>query len=235
MPVQVRAATLVPSTFNEADNTVEVVWTQGATVRRYDWWNERPYDEALEVTPEAVDMSRFEAGTVQVLDGHRTYGGVNAILGIAERGWIEGGEGRALLRLSQRPDLAGVVADIKAGVIRAISFGYSVQKFEITRAQDRTDGVNVDLYRAVRWTPQEISFVTVPADPGAGTRSQPTGQQGEATFACEFITNRAVAHNQEEQSMPQQTTAGEGGATPAQNPATDAARAAPAPAPADNL
>lgn len=54
MPVQVRAATLVPSTFNEADNTVEVVWTQGATVRRYDWWNERPYDEALEVTPEAV-------------------------------------------------------------------------------------------------------------------------------------------------------------------------------------
>lgn len=229
MPVQVRAATLVPSTFNEADNTVEVVWTQGATVRRYDWWNERPYDEALEVTPEAVDMSRFEAGTVQALDGHRTYGGVNAILGIAERGWIADGEGRAVLRLSQRPELAGVVADIKAGVIRAISFGYSVQKFEITRAQDRTDGVNVDLYRAVRWTPQEISFVAVPADPGAGTRSQPSGEQGQAKFACEFIINRAVAHNQEEQSMPQQNNAGEGGTT-VHTPAAEPTRAAPNPA-----
>src|SRR5256885_9237368 len=34
----------------------------------------------------------------------------------------------------------------------------------------RSDGINVDLYRAVAWTPQEISFVTVPADPNAGTR-----------------------------------------------------------------
>src|SRR5260370_38382976 len=31
----------------------------------------RPYDEDLQITPEAVDMARFDAGTVQVLDGHR--------------------------------------------------------------------------------------------------------------------------------------------------------------------
>ena len=64
LPVQVRAATLEPATFNEAENTVEVVWTQGATVRRYDYWNDKPYEEALSVTPEAVDMTRFDAGTV---------------------------------------------------------------------------------------------------------------------------------------------------------------------------
>ncbi|MFD2755678.1 prohead protease/major capsid protein fusion protein [Comamonas terrae] len=217
LPVQTRAATLVPSTFSEADNTVEIVWTQGATVRRYDWWNDRPYDEALDVTPEAVDMTRFDAGTVQVLDGHRTYGGVSAILGIAERGWIENGEGRAVIRLSQRPELAGVVADIRAGVIRAISFGYSVERYEITRAQDRTDGVNVDLYRAARWTPQEISFVTVPADAGAGTRSHPGSQASqrgapEGGMPCEFI-QRAAAQptTQEQQRMPQANNAGEGG------------------------
>ncbi len=218
LPVQTRAATLVPSTFNEVDNTVDVVWTQGATVRRYDYWSEKPYDEALEVTPEAVDMARFDAGTVQVIDGHRTYGGVSAILGIAERGWIEGGEGRAKLRLSQRPELAGIVADIKAGVIRAISFGYSVQRIEITRAQERTDGINVDLYRAVRWTPQEISFVTVPADPGAGTRSNPpAGHAQDKTAAgvpCEFITRAAAQPTtQEQQRMPQANQAGEGGQT----------------------
>lgn len=220
LPVQTRAATLVPSTFNEAENTVEVVWTQGAIVRRYDYWSEKPYDEALEVTPEAVDMSRFEAGTIQVLDGHRTYEGVSAILGIAQRGWIEGGEGRAIVRLSQRPELAGIVADIKAGVIRAISFGYSVQRIEITRAQDRTDGVNVDLYRAVRWTPQEISFVTVPADAGAGTRSNPSADPAKSNathgMPCEFTTRAAAQPTtQEQQRMPQANQAGEGGQTAA--------------------
>ena len=237
LPVQVRAATLEPATFNAAENTVEVVWTQGATVRRYDYWNDKPYEEALSVTPEAVDMTRFDAGTVQVLDGHRTYGGVSAILGIAERGWIEGGEGRATIRLSQRPELAGIVSDIRAGVIRAISFGYSVERYEITRAQDRTDGVNMDLYRAARWTPQEISFVTVPADAGAGTRSSPqaTQQQGapQGGLPCEFV--RAAAHQpaNQEQRMPQATTQGEGGNVNASQTTTPTAsvvenRAAPA-------
>lgn len=237
LPVQVRAATLEPSTFNEADNTVEVVWTQGARVRRYDWWNDQPYEEELAVTPEAVDMARFEAGTVQVLDGHRTYGGVAAILGIAARGWIADGEGRALVRLSQRPELAGIVSDIRAGVIRAISFGYSVQRYEITRAQDRTDGVNVDLYRAVRWTPQEISFVTVPADAGAGTRGQPQASQERAASQggtpCEFV--RAAAHSTatQEHHMPQANTQGAGGtADPSQTQTTAASRGEPTPAPA---
>ena len=226
LPVQTRDATLVPSTFSEADNTVEIVWTQGATVRRYDWWTERPYDEALDVTPEAVDMARFEAGTVQVLDGHRTWGGVSSILGIAQRGWIENGEGRAVIRLSQRPELAGVVADIRAGVIRAISFGYSVERYEITRAQDRTDGVNVDLYRAARWTPQEISFVTVPADAGAGTRNQPGSQAspGGATRVgtpCEFIQRAAAQPStQEQQRVPQVNSVPEGGNTAPAAPQT---------------
>lgn len=238
LPVQTRAASLVPSTYNEADNTVEVVWTTGASVRRYDYWNDRPYDEALDVSTEAVDMARFDAGTVQALDGHRAYGGVAAILGIAERGWIENGEGRAVLRLSQRPELAGIVADIRSGVIRAISFGYSVQRYEITRAQDRTDGVNVDLYRAVRWTPQEISFVTVPADPNAGTRSQAGSQAAPGTPAapglpCEFIQRAAAAqhpHLQEPTRMPQAHTPGEGGNNAANTPASNepATRQAPA-------
>ena len=37
LPVQTRAATLVPSSFNAEDNTIEVVWTTGARRRAYDW------------------------------------------------------------------------------------------------------------------------------------------------------------------------------------------------------
>jgi hypothetical protein len=220
MPVQLREAQLVPGTFNEADNTVEIVWTTGARVRRYDYWNDTPYEEELAVSEEAADMSRFDAGVVQVIDSHRVYGGVSVIMGIATRGWIANGEGRALIKLSQREELAGIVGDIKAGIIRAISFGYSVQRYEITRAVDRTDGVNMPMYRAVRWTPHEISFVTVPADANAGTRHQEQRSQGG--MPCEFI--RAAAHPSQEPSMPQGTTT-PGGQTQ-QSPSTEQ-RAAP--------
>jgi len=226
MPSVTREATLVPTTFNEADNTVDVVWTTGSRVRRYDWWTETPYEEELEVTPEAVDMSRFDAGTVQVIDSHRVHGGVAAILGIAIRGSIENGEGRATLRLSTRPEMAGIVADIRAGIIRSISFGYNVTKYEITRAIDRTDGVNLALYRAVSWQPFEISFVTVPADADASTRSQPA-----SGVHCEFTTRApaqmSVPPLQEE---PMSTTPA-GAPNPAPTDASrSAAPAAPAPA-----
>lgn len=225
MPPLSRAAELVPATFNEADNTIDVVWTTGAMGRRYDWYNDTQYDEELVVTPEAVDMSRFDAGVVQVIDNHDIHGGVRAILGIATRGSIQNGEGRATLRLSTRPELAGIVSDIKAGIIRSISFTYRVAKYEITRAIDRTDGVNVPLYRAVLWEPYEISFVTVPFDAGASSRSAPTNGH-----PCEFIT-RAPAQTIPSTQEDNMTTATQPGA---QNPApTHATRAAdPALAPA---
>ena len=226
MPSLSREAQLVPTTYNEADNTVEVVWTTGSRVRRYDWWTDKPYEEELAVTPEAVDMARFDAGTVQVIDNHRMHGGVQSIIGIALSGSIANGQGRATLRLSTRAEMAGIVADIKAGIIRSISFGYNITTFEITRAIDRTDGVNMDLYRAVRWQPFEISFVTVPADAEASTRTAPANG-----MPCEFITRAPaqIAPSNQEDNMTIATQSG------AQNPApAPASRSAsdPAPAPA---
>lgn len=221
LPPQTRVATLVPSTYNDAEGTVEVIWTTGARRRAFDWWNDTMYEEELVVDANSVDMTRFDAGVVQVLDGHRVYGGVSSILGVAQRGWIDGGEGRALLRMSQRPELAGIVSDIKAGIIRSISFGYSVERYEITRAQDRTDGINLPLYRAVAWTPQEISFVTVPADPQAQTRGQaadPSARNGaQKGLPCEFVRASAPINSRQETSMPQtaDTTTGAAPASPA--------------------
>jgi len=165
---------------------------------------------------------------VQVIDNHRMHGGVQSIIGIALNGSIANGEGRATLRLSTRAEMAGIVADIKAGIIRSISFGYNITTFEITRAIDRTDGVNMDLYRAVRWQPFEISFVTVPADAEASTRSAPANG-----MPCEFIT-RAPAQTAPSNQEDNMTIATQPGAqNPAPAPAIrSAADPAPAPAPA---
>jgi hypothetical protein len=224
MPPLSRGAELVPSTFNEADNTIDVVWTTGARGRRWDWYNDTQYEEELVVTPEAVDMTRFDKGVVQVIDNHDIGGGLKSIIGIAIRGSIQNGEGSATLRLSTRPELAGIIGDIRAGIIRGVSFTYRVSKYEITRAIDRTDGINVPLYRAVAWEPYEISFVTVPFDAGASSRSAP--QDGHP---CEFIT-RAPALSAPSNQDDNMTIATQSGAP---NPApADPTRAASAPAPA---
>lgn len=203
-PRQLRAAVIEPASFNEADRTVDVVFTRGARVKRYDWMQGRRYEEELVVTPEAVDMSRFDAGAVSVLDTHSSYE-LNNVIGIAVSGAIVNGEGRATLRLSQRDDCAGIVKDIQAGVIRNISVGYSISAVEIIEPEARTDGGALPLYRATRWQPMELSFVPISADADAGTRSLPAADSTAAPqsqgYPC-TIQRAAPAAQLQEQSMP---------------------------------
>lgn len=232
LPVQVRAAQILPGTFSEADNTVEVVFSAGSRVQRMDFWTDTRYDEELEITPQAVDLSRFDAGAVHVLDNHDQHSGLAGVLGVATRAWIANGEARATLLLSKDPAKAGTVADIKGGVIRAVSVGYSVQRYEITLAGDRTDGA-VDLWRATRWMPQEISFVAIPADPASGTRSAPDAAR--AGQPCEFVTRGQSADAPV--SPPVTTTPKEGSMPHQVQPAAEpshvpAAPVQPVPAPA---
>lgn len=187
MPSQLRAAQIEPSTFDEAKRTVDVVFTTGAIVRRFDWIRERYFDEELIVSEEAVDLSRMKAGA-SVLNTHGQWE-LDDVIGVVTDASIVGREGRASIRLSERPELAGIVSDIQSGIIRHISAGYSIQRMEMVPPESRTDGGTVWLYRATRWTPMEISFVPVPADAGSGTRSQPS----QGGTPCEFIT-RAAAH-----------------------------------------
>ncbi len=197
MPAQTREAALLPLTYRAADNSMDVCWTTGIRRRAYDWFNDQVYDEELEVSRSAVDMTRFEAGTVQVIDSHRTQDGIDAILGVATRGWIENGEGMARIAFSKDPAKAGKVGDIVGGIIRAMSFGYSVQKYEVTLPKARTDGGTVPLYRAVMWTPLEITFCPVGADGKASPRAEEvehTRSQPALGAPCEFVIRAEVAH-----------------------------------------
>ena len=218
---------MAPATFKQADRTVEVVWTTGARVRRFDYWSGQSYDEELVVSESAIDLTRFNTGGAPVLNSHNSRS-LEAQIGVIERAWIDGGEGRALIRLSEREELAGLVRDIESGVIKNISVGYNVRKYEIISAANRTDGGTVPLYRAVDWEPAEASFVPIPADALSGTRSDPSHGT-----SCEFITAqasspeqagaiRAAAQLSQEHPMPQNGNTGGATATPS-NPAASAA------------
>lgn len=164
--MQKRDAPLRRNSADPAARTVEVTWTTGAPVDRYDWRADAFFTEVLEVTEEAVDLSRLNKGA-PVLDSHRA-GSATDQVAVVERAWIEKGEGLALLRFpdagtSERADQ--VFEMIVQGIVRNTSVGY-------TSNEVREEPNNVR--RSTRWTPHEISFVTVPADAAAQVRSSAT-------------------------------------------------------------
>jgi len=174
MPLQTRTAEFTPNTVNIEKRTVEVVFTTGAGVRRYDWERGRHYTEDLVVSEEAVRLDRLNNGA-PALDSHERYS-VESILGVVERGWIDGNEGKATIRIHEGTEKCDDLwGKIVAGIVRGVSVGYQFHKIIEVREEDNL------IYRAVDWEPNEISFVAVGADSGAGVRSNDT-----AVFPCQF-------------------------------------------------
>ena len=166
LPAMRRTAELAPNTADAQARTVEVVWSAGARVRRASFFGE-PYDEELSLDPAHVRLERLNAGA-PFLKVHEL-GALDAVIGSVVPGSarLENGRGIALVRISERDDVEPIWRDIQAGHIRAVSIGYQVHRFEVSKP----DGGR-ELWRAVDWTPFEVSAVPVGADPAAGFRTQ---------------------------------------------------------------
>lgn len=163
---------IIESSINVEARTVDVIFTTGASVRRRRWtgWDSSvPFDEVLVVSREAIDLDRLSRGA-PALDSHSMYSSY-AQVGVVERAWIEGAEGLATIRfpkagIDQAADrMFGLVTD---RIIRNVSVGYSIDRARVVEAEKKGD---VEKRMVERWTPYEISFVTIPADPGAQVRS----------------------------------------------------------------
>jgi hypothetical protein len=165
LPALMRVADLLPATLDEKDRSIEVVWSAGARVRRQPLFGE-PFDEELSMDPAQVHLERLNAGA-PLLKVHDRFA-LEAVIGSVVPGTarIENGRGVARVRFSEREDVAPIWSDIRSGHLRAVSVGYQVQRYEITRPAN-----GPELWRAVDWTPFEISAVPVGADPAAGFRS----------------------------------------------------------------
>jgi hypothetical protein len=178
IPMQTRQAQFQPASVNAEARTATLVWTTGAAVRRYDWWNDETFYEELGLEEGQVRMERLNNGA-PLLNSH-SQRDLTDIIGVVERAWIADGEGHAEVRFSERAEVAPIFADVQAGIIRNVSVGYMVHRYETVSEQD-----GVRTIRAVDWTPAEISLVPVPADAGAGVRSLPVSD-------CEIVNlNRA--------------------------------------------
>ena len=204
-------ATFVPSTWDPEKRTIDVVVSTGAAVRRYDWWNGEYYDEELVIADSAIRMDRLNNGAA-VLNVHSQWD-LGDQIGVVERSWLEDGKLMATLRLSARDDIAGVVQDIADGIIRNISVGYIVHVYEKLEKAG-----SVPVWRAIDWEPTEVSFVTVPADAGAQTRSaSPHTRLYDVRVIESTATPAATGGSTQQEENPMTTPALRGGA-----PASDA-------------
>jgi hypothetical protein len=156
-----RQATLTPATFNAERRSVQVIWSTGAPVQRYDF--EGPFTERLDMSPEAVDLSELRGAPL--LNSHDRFD-IRQILGVVEDPSVDGSRGIATVRFSDRPDVQSVMRDVAGGIISRLSVGYSVQEWQTSK-----DAKGNRTKTATRWTPAEISFTAIGADPGARTRA----------------------------------------------------------------
>ncbi|MBC3927780.1 prohead protease/major capsid protein fusion protein [Undibacterium sp. CY21W] len=184
--VSLRAAPITTS--NETDRTINVTWTAGAGVRRYDYMRERYYQEQLSQEASAVRMETLQSGKAPFLNTHSSWS-LGDVIGVIESASSPADGGAAVIRFSKRAEVEPIFQDVKDKILNSVSLGAKIHRMEMI-APD-VEGNKDWIYRAIDWEPYEISLVPIGADPGAVVRSADgkiVEQPKPPMFECEVIT-----------------------------------------------
>jgi hypothetical protein len=193
LPQLYTRAQFAPGTLDMTTRTVHVVWSTGARVRRYRLF-EDAFDEELSLQSEHVRLERLNQGA-PLLNSHQG-NNLSDVIGVVERAWIENGFGVAKVRFSSREDVTAIVRDVEEGILRQISVGYFVHRYDdITSDHDKTR-----LLRAVDWEPFELSLVPINADANAQIRDQSCESLCEITIKETYPVNEESITTTEELS-----------------------------------
>ena len=132
------------------DRTFEFPFSSEYPVARYFG------NEILSHEPKAADLSRLN-DSAPLLFNHNP----DRVIGVVERAYIDGKRrrGYARVRFSRNAFAQEILSDVKDGILRNVSFGYSIDKMEERGSGD---------FVATAWSPYEISVVSVPADKTVG-------------------------------------------------------------------
>ena len=149
---------LAPRSFNEDERTFEAVVATEYPFQR--WGDAR---EILRCDAGAVDVKLLRGAPL--IDTHDRFS-IDAILGVVEDAWISDRTIVARIRISASAKGKAAADHIREGTISKVSIGYRVLKASEVRNADGSFDVTVE-----RWEPQEVSLVSVPADPNARIRS----------------------------------------------------------------
>lgn len=124
--------------------------------------------EVLRHEESAVDLTRLNTiGTL--LFNHNP----DKPIGKIEWARLEDHRGIAEVSFDSDEESENIFQKVKNGSLRGISIGYRVEQWEKTKGKKG----EYDTYTAERWTPLEISIVSVPADPTVGVNRSLLGEE----------------------------------------------------------
>ncbi len=137
----------------------EIMFYAGTPVLRTD--GRKMFHLSFSMEPDAVDLSLLNSGRAPFVVDHVE--DIDHTLGVIERAEIKG-TGRAFVRFSDRQEMAGLIGDIKSGVLANVSMGARITG-ELVKAEPVETGV--PHLRATKWQPFHVSLVSRGADPSA--------------------------------------------------------------------
>jgi HK97 family phage major capsid protein/HK97 family phage prohead protease len=145
-----KRAEVADFTVSEDQRTIEFPFSSEYPVARYFG------NEVLQHDTRSADLSRLN-DAAPLLFNHDP----GKVIGVVERAWIDGEKkrGYATVKFSRNAFAQEVLADVKDGVLRNVSFGYAINEMEQRGSGD---------FVATSWAPYEISVVSIPADPTVG-------------------------------------------------------------------
>lgn len=151
---------------------------------RLSFSSEAPYDrwfgtEILDHSEGAVNLERLNSIGVILYNHDR-----DAVIGKVEHAWLENGRGEAEITFDSDEESEKIYQKVKSKTLKGVSVGYLVDSWEeVMPNKQSADGrFTGPCSIARKWTPFEISIVSVPADPSVGVGRSMEGGAADGVY-----------------------------------------------------
>lgn len=167
--------------------------------------SEEPYErwfgmEILSHADGALDLTRLNEIGVVLFNHKRDY-----VVGKIVRAWVEDNRGCAEIEFDTDDDAEKIFGKVESGTLKGVSVSYRVDSWEeVAAGKTSADGrFTGPCEIALKWTPLEISIVSIPADATVGVGrdlelpgGSEGGQQEEKSIPID-IFERQITINKE--------------------------------------
>jgi HK97 family phage major capsid protein len=187
-----REGTFERASINAEKRTVDLSFSSELPVDRYFGV------EILDHSAEAVDLSRLQSGGPLLMD-HNS----RDQIGVVDRAWLGDKRGKATVRFGNSQRAKEIFQDVMDGIRGSVSVGYRIDTLVTEKVEK-----GVETMRATKWSPMEISLVSIPADPTVGVgRSGGVDERQFETVIHERNSNMETPTPAPNQPAPAQVSA----------------------------
>lgn len=125
---------------------------------------QRWYDHTEVLDHKGIQLDRLNDIGVVLYNHNR-----DKVIGKVKKAWVEDNRGLAVIELDDDEFSTEIYKKVESGTLKGVSVGYSIDTWEEVKAgKESTDGFAGPCYIARKWTPYEISIVSIPADGTVG-------------------------------------------------------------------